>query len=63
MTGKEIGRVKTHFDSLDNKLSSGLRQSMRSETSVEPNTLRYQRCLRQGREDLQSTKLYWSRRA
>jgi hypothetical protein len=42
VTSKEIGRVKTHLDSLDNELSSGLRESVRTKTSVEPNTLEYQ---------------------
>jgi hypothetical protein len=43
VTSKEIGRVKTHLDSLDNKLSGGLRESVRTKTSVEPNTLGNQR--------------------
>lgn len=39
VTSEEIGRVKTHLDGLDDKLSSGLGQGVRSETSVEPDTL------------------------
>jgi len=39
VASKEIGRVQTHLDSLDNKLSGGLRESVRAKTSVEPNTL------------------------
>jgi hypothetical protein len=39
VASEEIGRVETHFDSLDDELSSGLRQGMRTKTSVEPHTL------------------------
>ena len=38
MTSDKVGRVQTHFNSLDDKLSSGLRESMSSKSSVEPNT-------------------------
>jgi len=42
VTSKEIGRVETHLDSLDNELSGRLRESVRTKTSVEPNTLENQ---------------------
>lgn len=39
MTGDKVGRVETHLDDLDDEFSSGLRERMRSQSSVEPNTL------------------------
>ena len=63
VTSEEIGRVETHLDSLDNELSGGLRKSVRTKTSVEPNTLGYQHCTSSEGNAVQSTKLCWSRRA
>lgn len=42
VTRQEIGRVKTHLDGLDDELSSWLRESVGSKTSIEPDTLRHQ---------------------
>jgi len=39
MTGDEIGRVQAHLDCLDDEFSSRLREGVRAETSVKPNTL------------------------
>lgn len=64
MTGQEISRVETHFNSLDNKLSSGLREGVRAESSVEPDTLQVSTSLVEERKGyIQSTRLGWSRRA
>jgi hypothetical protein len=63
VAGKEIGRVETHLNGLDDELSGGLRQSVRSETSVEPNTLAHQPCTKKIEIYLQSTKPCWFRRA
>lgn len=39
VAGNKVGRVQAHFDCLDNKLSGGLRERVRTQTTVEPNTL------------------------
>ncbi len=38
MTSEEIGRIETHFDDLDDELSSRLAEDMRTQPSVKPNT-------------------------
>lgn len=39
MANNKVGRVQAHFDCLDNELSGGLRKCVRTQTTVEPNTL------------------------
>lgn len=39
MTGNEVGRVKAHFDDLDDKFSRRLAENVGAETTVEPDTL------------------------
>jgi hypothetical protein len=71
MTAQEVRGIKPHLNDLDNELSSRLAEDMRSETSVEPDTLINSKMLvslaalgRQAlRRDSQSTTLGWSRRA
>lgn len=38
MAGDEVGRVQSHFDDLDDELSSGLTKDMCAQSTVEPDT-------------------------
>lgn len=38
MASDEVGRVQSHFDNLDDELSSGLTKNVRSQATVEPDT-------------------------
>lgn len=38
VTSNKVGSVKTHLDRLDDEFTSGLRERVRAETTVEPNT-------------------------
>jgi hypothetical protein len=39
MTTQEISRIKTHLNNLDDEFSCGLTEDMRSQTTVEPDSL------------------------